>query len=70
MFAFRLAETPLYALASGALYWPDQALLCVSDLHFGKSERLARRGGAGLGIAAGRFVPGPRQRHDGHHRGV
>ncbi|WP_395004253.1 ligase-associated DNA damage response endonuclease PdeM [Cypionkella sp.] len=46
MFAFRLADTPLYALPSGALYWPDQALLCVSDLHFGKSERMARRGGA------------------------
>ena len=46
MFAFCLAETPLYALPSGALYWQDQALLCVSDLHFGKSERMARRGGA------------------------
>lgn len=46
MFAFRLADTLLYALPSGGLYWPDQALLCVSDLHFGKSERMARRGGA------------------------
>lgn len=38
------AET-LQALPSGALYWPDRRLLAVSDLHFGKSARLARRGG-------------------------
>ncbi len=44
--AFTLAGETLHALPSGALYWPAQALLCVSDLHFGKSERLARRGGA------------------------
>ncbi|MCA3439583.1 MAG: ligase-associated DNA damage response endonuclease PdeM [Rhodobacter sp.] len=43
--AFTLAGQPLQALASGALYWPAQDLLCVSDLHLGKSERLARRGG-------------------------
>jgi hypothetical protein len=43
--AFTLAGQPLLALASGALYWPAQGLLCVSDLHLGKSERLARRGG-------------------------
>jgi len=43
--AFTLACQPLLALASGALYWPAQGLLCVSDLHLGKSERLARRGG-------------------------
>ncbi|MGB3244811.1 MAG: ligase-associated DNA damage response endonuclease PdeM [Sulfitobacter sp.] len=43
-----LAGTPLKALGSGALYWPCQQLLCVSDLHFGKSERMARRGGATL----------------------
>jgi DNA ligase-associated metallophosphoesterase len=36
----------LSILASGALHWPAQGLLCVSDLHLGKSERLARRGGA------------------------
>ena len=34
------------ALPSGALYWPAQAMLILSDLHLGKSERLARRGGA------------------------
>ncbi|WP_298843116.1 ligase-associated DNA damage response endonuclease PdeM [uncultured Roseobacter sp.] len=38
----------LKALGSGALWWPDQALLCVSDLHLGKSERVARRGGQSL----------------------
>lgn len=43
--AFTLADQALLALATGALYWPAQDLLCVSDLHLGKSERLARRGG-------------------------
>lgn len=43
---FTLGPARLIALPSGALHWPDQRLLCVSDLHFGKSERLARRGGA------------------------
>lgn len=45
MYRFNLANARLHALASGALHWPDQQLLVVSDLHFGKSERLARRGG-------------------------
>ena len=44
--AFTLGPARLHALPSGALHWPDRQLLCVSDLHFGKSERLARRGGA------------------------
>ncbi|MDT8856844.1 ligase-associated DNA damage response endonuclease PdeM [Paracoccaceae bacterium Fryx2] len=44
--AFTLADTALIALPSGALHWPDAGLLVVSDLHFGKSARLARRGGA------------------------
>ncbi|MDH2325267.1 ligase-associated DNA damage response endonuclease PdeM [Cereibacter sp. SYSU M97828] len=44
--AFTLAGAALVALPSGALWWPDRGLLCVSDLHLGKSERLARRGGA------------------------
>jgi DNA ligase-associated metallophosphoesterase len=35
----------LHCLPSGALFWPARGLLCVSDLHFGKSERMARRGG-------------------------
>ena len=34
----------LCALGSGALYWPEQNLLCVSDLHLGKAERQARQG--------------------------
>jgi DNA ligase-associated metallophosphoesterase len=45
---FTLAGAQLTALSSGALWWGDQRLLCVSDLHLGKSERIARRGGATL----------------------
>lgn len=41
-----LAGAALRAMASGALWWPATRLLCVADLHLGKSERLARRGGA------------------------
>lgn len=44
--AFTLAGAALQARASGALHWPDQRLLIVSDLHLGKAQRLARRGGA------------------------
>ena len=33
------------ARADGALWWPHLRLLCVSDLHLGKSERIARRSG-------------------------
>ncbi|WP_439136676.1 ligase-associated DNA damage response endonuclease PdeM [Roseicyclus sp.] len=43
-FPFR-GET-LHALPTGALYWPTREVLCVSDLHLGKSDRMARRGGA------------------------
>ena len=43
-----LAGIPLTAFGSGALFWPEQALLCVSDLHLGKAERIARRGGGHL----------------------
>lgn len=42
---FHHGET-LHLLPSGGLCWPARKLLCVSDLHLGKSERLARRGGA------------------------
>jgi DNA ligase-associated metallophosphoesterase len=35
----------LHLLPSGGLCWPARNLLAVSDLHLGKSERLARRGG-------------------------
>lgn len=45
---FDFHGTTLHALPSGALWWPDAALLCVSDLHLGKSERMARRGGPAL----------------------
>ncbi len=41
---FTFAGKALRALGPGALWWPEQALLCVSDLHLGKSERAARRG--------------------------
>lgn len=36
----------LTALPSGALFWAAKRMLIVSDLHLGKSERIARRGGA------------------------
>lgn len=47
-YAFTFASTELVALSSGALWWPEQCLLCVSDLHLGKSERFQRRGGGPL----------------------
>lgn len=40
------AAVRLAARATGALWWPEARLLCVADLHLGKSERMARRGGA------------------------
>ncbi|MCA1336668.1 ligase-associated DNA damage response endonuclease PdeM [Pseudooceanicola marinus] len=40
---FSLAGAQLIALPSGALHWPAERLLCVSDLHLGKAERAARR---------------------------
>jgi DNA ligase-associated metallophosphoesterase len=43
---FTLNGALLTALPSGALWWRAQRLLCVSDLHLGKSERMARRAGA------------------------
>ena len=43
---FTLNGARLTALPSGALWWGAQRLLCVSDLHLGKSERMARRAGA------------------------
>ena len=42
---FTLRNAKLVALPSGALWWPEQQILCVSDLHFGKSDRIARRSG-------------------------
>ena len=46
--ALTLAGSTLQALGSGALFWPEHDLLCVSDLHLGKAERIARRGGSHL----------------------
>jgi DNA ligase-associated metallophosphoesterase len=46
MLEFSFAGATLTALGSGSLFWAAEKLLCVSDLHFGKSERLARRGGS------------------------
>ncbi len=42
---FTLAGAALRALPSGALHWPAAGLLAVSDLHLGRAERMARRGG-------------------------
>ena len=42
---FVLAGTTLSARGSGALWWARERLLCVADLHLGRSARLARRGG-------------------------
>lgn len=42
---FQVAGAHLTALPSGALWWAHMRLLCVSDLHLGKSERMARRSG-------------------------
>src|ERR1700752_781537 len=35
---------PLLADLLGALYWPEQKLLCVADLHLEKGSSFARRG--------------------------
>lgn len=42
---FDFAAQRLCALGTGALWWQAEALLCVSDLHLGKSARHARRHG-------------------------
>ncbi|MGR3616800.1 MAG: ligase-associated DNA damage response endonuclease PdeM [Paracoccaceae bacterium] len=47
-FSFSLAGHHLEAMDSGALWWPKQRLLCLSDLHLGKAERHLRRGGPAL----------------------
>lgn len=43
---FPFCSERLTALPSGALFWAGASVLVVSDLHLGKSERIARRGGA------------------------
>ena len=45
-FQFELGKHKLHARASGVLWWKDLDLLCISDMHLGKSERLARNGGS------------------------
>lgn len=52
--AFSFCGAALDALASGALWWAEKGLLVVSDLHFGKSARAARLGGATLPPYEGR----------------
>lgn len=47
-YQFDLGGALLTARGSGALWWPDRDLLVVSDLHLGKSGRIARLGGAVL----------------------
>lgn len=42
---FTFCGATMTARADGALWWGDARLLVVSDLHLGKSERIARRGG-------------------------
>jgi DNA ligase-associated metallophosphoesterase len=46
IFPFTFADIGFHALPSGALWWPAERALLVADLHLGKSERMARRGGA------------------------
>ena len=43
--AITFAGAELIARPSGALFWPKWGALIVADLHLGKSERMARRGG-------------------------
>ncbi|MBS0565375.1 MAG: ligase-associated DNA damage response endonuclease PdeM, partial [Proteobacteria bacterium] len=45
-YRFDLCGAGLAALASGALFWPDEGALILSDLHLGRSDRIARLGGA------------------------
>ncbi len=40
----RVAGTELLADPSGALYWPDEGVLIVADLHLEKGSAFARRG--------------------------
>jgi uncharacterized protein len=43
--AITFAGAEVIARPSGALWWPKWRALIVADLHLGKSERMARRGG-------------------------
>ena len=47
-YEFTLSTAHLTALPSGALWWAERGLLCVSDLQFGKSNRHASKSGTPL----------------------
>jgi uncharacterized protein len=47
-YVFTFCGTRCQALPSGALWLPEAGTLCVSDLHLGKSDRIARRSGVML----------------------
>lgn len=47
-FAFIFCGANCLALPTGALFLPGAGVLCVSDLHLGKSDRIARRSGVML----------------------
>jgi len=42
--AIAICDVALHADPAGALYWPDEGLLVVSDLHLEKGSSFARRG--------------------------
>jgi uncharacterized protein len=44
--SFRFHGADLMARADGALFWPSEGALIVADLHLGKAERQARKGGS------------------------
>ncbi|WP_373635126.1 ligase-associated DNA damage response endonuclease PdeM [Yoonia sp. SS1-5] len=44
-YRFTFCDVACLALPSGGLYLPAYRVLCVSDLHLGKSDRIARRSG-------------------------
>lgn len=46
VFHFEFCGASLCALPDRALWWPERRLLCVADLHLGKSGRLARSSGS------------------------
>lgn len=48
MAELRFGGLTLVARRSGALWWPDRRMLVVADLHLGRAERYARRGGPPL----------------------
>lgn len=44
--SFSLSGAALEFTGTGALWWPSERVLAVSDLHLGRSERYARNAGA------------------------